>query len=161
MWQTFITVLMSLAPLIFFVVSFLVTMFFLFRGQGVSKLAEMVKIFLKEPATVKTWGLFMAGPILCLLLNAILSKIGDNASWPSTDAVAMARIQFYREVAIGLEILISIVLGAFGAVAFKGQLPGGASFQMSQDLTAGTTTTSATGPVAPAPAPAPPAVRPE
>jgi hypothetical protein len=121
---------------------FLGTMGFICRRQGVP-LRDFIGLFLKEPATLKTWALALAGPALCLLFSYGLTKIGDNASWPNTVGIALARIQFFREIAWGLIGLISIVLGALGAVTFKGQGPGGVSFQLNQDSTSSSITSSA------------------
>lgn len=137
-------ILAPIAPLIVFYVAFLLTGVLLSRGKGIEKLKSFTTIFLSAPATLKTWALVFSGPALCLLLNGIFGKIGDNASWPQGTVIALARIQFYREVAIGLEVLLSIVLGALGAVTFKGQGPGGINFQLNQDGTA-----SGTAPVPP------------
>lgn len=146
------SVLLSVAPLLVFMASFLLMLAFLFWRDGVLKLRDMVAIFLERPATLKTWGLFLCAPAVLLLVNAELVKIGNDPSWPREVQVALARIEFYRTVAIGLELILSIIVGAFGAVAFKGQLPGGASLQVNQD---GSGSMSGPAPVPPVP-PAPP-----
>lgn len=146
----------AMLPPAMFYVAFMVTMWLLCRGNGITKLKDMVAIFLAAPVTLKTWGLFLAAPTICLLLNSMLIKVGNDASWPKSDAVALARIAFYNHATIGLEILLSIIMGSFGAVAFKGQGPGGTSFEMKQDPVTGVTTSAAaSGPAVP-PAAVPP-----
>jgi hypothetical protein len=144
---------MLLAPLAFYV-AFMVTLIILSRGSGIERLKNIVAIFLAAPVSLKTWGLFLSAPAVLLLVNSMLMKIGNDALWPHSDAVALARIAYYNNATIGCLVLMSIILGAFGAVAFKGQLPGGSSFEMKQDGMTGTTTASGTGP-APVP-PVPP-----
>lgn len=156
----FSSLLLSLAPLILFIISFLVTMFLLFRGQGVTKLKDLMAIFLAAPVSLKTWGLFLAAPTVFLMLNSIVTKMGDNSLWTHNQTVDLARIQFFREIGWGLVGLGSIILGAFGAVAFKGQLPGGASFQVSRDTETGQPVMTATGPAAAPAAPVPPVAPP-
>jgi hypothetical protein len=136
-------------PLLALVAAFVTTGIIVSRGDTpLDRFKSFVGVFLAGPATMKTWALVGAAPVICLILSGVIAKVADNASWPRADAVAMARIGFFRDIGIGLEILVAIVLGALGAVTFKGQGPGGTSFQLSQDPT-GITTASATAPAPP------------
>jgi hypothetical protein len=103
------------------------------RGlEGIGRFEKFTRIFLSEGATLKTWGLFISCFTVSLLLSGIIAKLAADQSWPHDHLTAVARIGFFREVALGLLLLLAIVLGAFGAVAFKGQL-GAANFQLNQD----------------------------
>jgi cell division protein FtsL len=103
------------------------------RGlEGIGRFEKFTRIFLSEGATLKTWGLFISCFTVSLLLSGIIAKLAADQSWPHDHLTAVARIGFFREVALGLLLLLAIVLGAFGAVAFKGQL-GAANFQLNQE----------------------------
>jgi hypothetical protein len=102
------------------------------RGlEGIGRFEKFTRIFLSEGATLKTWGLFISC-FTVSLLSGIIAKLAADQSWPHDHFTAVARIGFFREVALGLLLLLAIILGAFGAVAFKGQL-GAANFQLNQD----------------------------
>lgn len=124
------------------------------NDEHMSRFEKFVRLFLSEGATIKNWGLFLSLFTFCLLLSGILAKLATDASWPKDADTASLRIKSLFELGLGLEILLAISVGAFGAVAFKGQLPGGASFQLNQD-SQGNVSQSATGPAPPVP-PVPP-----
>jgi hypothetical protein len=118
--------------------------------ERLGRFEKFTRIFLSEGATIKNWGLFLSALTLALLLSGIIAMMANDPSWMMTIEVQYRRIDFFKWVAIGLEILLSIVLGAFGAVAFKGQGPGGTSFEMKQDASgASTARASAPAPVVP------------
>ena len=119
------------------------------RGvEGITRFQAFTRIFLSDGATLKTWGLFLSLFTFCLLLSGILAKLATDASWPKDASSAALRIRALYQMGLGLEVLLAICVGAFGAVAFKGQGPGGVSFQLNQDA-AGNTTASSAAPAAP------------
>lgn len=138
--------LVILLPMFAGLFSFVLVGFIIRRKtETLGNFERFVRIFLSEGATLKTWGLFLSAFGILLVLAGVIAKVANDLSWLRDVQVQALRIYFFRDIAIGLEILLSIVLGSFGAVAFKGQGPGGTSFQLSQDP-AGTTVASASGP---------------
>ncbi len=120
-------------PIIAVALGFLCVAVVFSRGlEGIGRFEKFTRIFLSEGATLKTWGLFISCFTVSLLLSGIIAKLAADQSWPHDHFTAVARIGFFREVALGLLLLLAIILGAFGAVAFKGQL-GAANFQLNQD----------------------------
>lgn len=136
-------------PILLVLVSWLLVGFIVSRdAAGIARFELFTRIFLKDGGTLKTWGLFLATGTFCLLLSGGLAKLATDASFPRDAGTAALRIKAIFELAIGLEVLLSLCIGSFGAIAFKGQGPGGTSLEVRQDP-AGVTTTSATGPAPP------------
>lgn len=121
-------------PVLAGVTAFILVAVVFSRGEGgINRFGAFTRIFLERPATLKTWGLFISLFTFCLLLSGVLAKLATDASWPADSGTAGLRIRALFQLAVGLEILLAICVGAFGAVAFKGQGPGGVSFQLNQD----------------------------
>ncbi len=136
-------------PILMGLVAFLCLATLFSRGvDGIQRFERFSRIFLSEGATLKTWGLFLSLFTFCLLLSGILAKLATDASWPKDPGTAALRIRSLYQMGLGLEVLLAICVGAFGAVAFKGQGPGGVSFQLNQDRE-GNVSQSSTAPAAP------------
>lgn len=120
-------------PAIAFVVSFMLCAYFLARGAAVDRLKMLVGVFLKDPATLKTWSLVLGGPALCLMFQHVIEHLADSQVCRRGDGMALACIHALENFGYGFILLLMIVLGALGAVTFKGQLPGGASVQINPD----------------------------